>query len=260
MMHSIWTAATGMQAQQMRIDAIANNLANVNTTSYKKSQVDFQDLLYQAVQAPGIETAGIQVGLGVRPSAITKYHAQGNLQVTNNPLDVAIDGPGFIPVRVNDSRTADGIAYTRDGSFKVDNTGRLVTASGLPLEDDVFLQGATDIRIRDTGEIFGRIGGQGQVTQLGRIPIVTFPNPAGLTALGNNLYSRSDSSGNRTEIALAGTNGSGKFVQGALEASNVELVTEMVMMIATQKAYDTSSKAINVSDKMMESTNGLIRG
>ncbi|MEB3298624.1 MAG: flagellar basal-body rod protein FlgG [Candidatus Sericytochromatia bacterium] len=257
-MHSIWTAATGMQAQQMRIDAIANNLANVNTTSYKKSQVDFQDLLYQAVQAPGLETAGMQVGLGVRPSAISKYHAQGNLQVTNNPLDVAIDGPGFFRVRSNDSRVEGG-AFTRDGAFKLNDQGFLVTASGLQLDPPVQIGNATEVRIRENGQIFGRLQGQGPVVPLGDLPLYLFANPAGLTALGNNLYSISAASGPVIGPTPGGTEGAGKVVQGALEASNVELVTEMVMMIATQKAYDTSSKAINVSDKMMEATNGLIR-
>jgi flagellar basal-body rod protein FlgG len=259
MMHSIWTAATGMQAQQMRIDAIANNLANVNTTSYKKSQVDFQDLLYQAVQAPGFETAGMQVGLGVRPSAISKYHAQGNLQVTNNPLDVAIDGPGFFQVTTTDSRVVGNIAYTRDGSFKINSQGQLVTSSGLVVIMTASLQGATDVRIREDGAVFGRVNGTGPVVDLGSIPLVSFPNPAGMMSIGNNLYMFTEAAGSGTAPGPAGTSGMGRIVQGALEASNVELVTEMVMMIATQKAYDTSSKAINVSDKMMESTNGLIR-
>ncbi|MEB3238058.1 MAG: flagellar basal-body rod protein FlgG [Candidatus Sericytochromatia bacterium] len=259
MMHSIWTAATGMQAQQMRIDAIANNLANVNTTSYKKSQVDFQDLLYQAVQAPGQETAGMQVGLGVRPAAITKYHAQGNLQVTNNPLDVAIDGPGFFQVTTTDSRVVGGRAFTRDGSFKINNLGQLVTSTGLVVQPEIQLGNVTDIRIREDGMVFGRLGGAGPVTQIEGIQLVTFPNPAGLMSIGNNLYMETAASGPANAPAAGGANGNGRFVQGALEASNVELVTEMVMMIATQKAYDTSSKAINVSDKMMESTNGLIR-
>ncbi|MEB3204510.1 MAG: flagellar basal-body rod protein FlgG [Candidatus Sericytochromatia bacterium] len=259
MMHSIWTAATGMQAQQMRIDAIANNLANVNTTSYKKSQVDFQDLLYQAVQAPGVETAGMQVGLGVRPSAISKYHAQGNMQVTNNPLDVAIDGPGFFEVTTTDSRVIGNKAYTRDGSFKINNQGLLVTSSGLVVGDGLQVGGATEIRIREDGAIFGRLQGSGPVQILGNLQLVNFPNPAGLMSIGNNLYTISDAAGRTIGPANGGSEGLGRVVQGALEASNVELVTEMVMMIATQKAYDTSSKAINVSDKMMESTNGLIR-
>ncbi|MBM3258917.1 MAG: flagellar basal-body rod protein FlgG [Candidatus Sericytochromatia bacterium] len=259
MMHSIWTAATGMQAQQMRIDAIANNLANVNTTSYKKSQVDFQDLLYQAVQAPGVETAGMQVGLGVRPSAISKYHAQGNLQVTNNPLDVAIDGFGFFQVTTTDSRVVGNTAYTRDGSFKINNFGQLVTSSGLVVQPEINLGSATDVRIREDGAVFGRIAGTGPVTELGALQLVSFPNPAGMMSIGNNLYMATDAAGQRTGPAAGGSVGMGRVVQGALEASNVELVTEMVMMIATQKAYDTSSKAINVSDKMMESTNGLIR-
>ena len=258
MMHSIWTAATGMQAQQMRIDAIANNLANVNTTSYKKSTVDFQDLLYQNIQAPTQETAGVQLGLGVRPVAVTKYHSQGNLHITNNPLDLAIDGPGFFQVKLNDS--AGNTAYTRDGSFKIDSEGNLVTAEGLKLIPEVNFGGAvTDIKIRDNGLVFGRKLGQEVQLPLTQINLTIFPNPAGMTSIGNNLYIKSPASGEDVTGTPGGVGGQGQLRQGALETSNVELVTEMVMMIATQKAYDTSSKAIQVSDRMMESTNQLVR-
>ncbi|MBI6545479.1 MAG: flagellar basal-body rod protein FlgG [Cyanobacteria bacterium NC_groundwater_1444_Ag_S-0.65um_54_12] len=259
MMHAIWTAATGMQAQQMRIDAIANNLANVNTTAYKKSNVEFQDLLYQAIQNPGVDAAGVQIGLGVRPVAITKYHVQGNLQITNNPLDLAIDGQGFFQVRLNDS--AGTLAYTRDGGFKVDADGNLVTSTGLKLDNPPVEigRGVTDIKVRENGMIFGRRRNEAEQVPIGQVNIAIFPNPAGLQSIGNNLYLPTSASGASQVGNPGSTDGHGALRQGALETSNVELVTEMVMMIATQKAYDTSAKAIQVSDRMMESTNQLVR-
>lgn len=258
MMHSIWTAATGMQAQQMRIDAIANNLANVNTTGYKKGTVEFQDLLYQQIQSPGVETAGVQIGLGVKPVAITKYHSQGNLQITNNPLDMAIDGPGFFAVRSNNA--AGTRAFTRDGSFKIDNENNLVTSSGERLDPPVILpEGVTDIKVRENGVIFGRLPNQTVQTPIGQINLFLFNNPAGLQSIGNNLYLPTVASGEPREGQPGSDAGHGVIQQGALETSNVELVSEMVMMIATQKSYDTSAKAIQVSDRMMESTNQLVR-
>jgi flagellar basal-body rod protein FlgG len=258
MMHSIWTAATGMQAQQMRIDTIANNLANVNTTSYKKSTVEFQDLLYQQIANPGIETAGVQVGLGVRPIAISKYHAQGNLHITNNPLDMAVDGPGFFRVRANDA--AGSTAYTRDGSFKVDQDNLLTTSSGERVDPPVPLpEGVTDIKVRENGQIFGRLPGSTIQTPIGQLSLFLFANQAALQSIGNNLYIETIASGIARQGQPGSEAGHGVIRQGALETSNVELVTEMVMMIATQKSYDTAAKAIQVSDRMMESTNSLVR-
>ncbi|MBM3268364.1 MAG: flagellar basal-body rod protein FlgG [Candidatus Sericytochromatia bacterium] len=258
MMHSIWTAATGMQAQQMRINTIANNLANVNTTSYKKSSVEFQDLLYQQIENPGVETAGVQVGLGVRPVAITKYHSQGNLQITNNPLDMAIDGQGFFRVRANDA--AQSNAYTRDGSFKIDQEGLLTTSTGERVDPPVPIgEGVTDIKVRENGQIFGRLPGQTIQTPIGQLNLFLFANPAALQSVGNNLYVETIASGIARQGQPGSEQGHGVIRQGALETSNVELVTEMVMMIATQKSYDTSAKAIQVSDRMMEATNQLVR-
>ena len=254
MIHAIWTAATGMQAQQMRIDTIANNLSNVNTTSYKRSMVDFQDLLYQTVTQPGTDAAGVQIGLGVRPVAVTKLYEQGNLQITNNPLDHAIDGDGFFKVNLPNGQ----FAYTRDGSFKLDSTGQLVTSGGAAIEPAITIPpGSTGVVVRQDGAVFVT-NAENQQTQIGQISLFRFPNPAGLQAIGNNLMLATSASGD--ELAGIPTQvGFGKLRQGALEASNVELVREMVMMIATQKAYDTSSKAIAVSDKMMETANNLQR-
>ncbi|MNK94388.1 Flagellar basal-body rod protein FlgG [compost metagenome] len=255
MIHAIWTAATGMQAQQMRIDTIANNLSNVNTTAYKRSNVDFQDLLYQTINQPGADTAGVQVGLGVRPVAITKLYEQGNLQITENALDLAIDGEGFFQVR-----RADGtVAYTRDGSFKLDAEGNLITSTGMQLEPQIqFPAGTTNIYIGTNGQVAAQLPGQPEQAIIGQINLARFANPAGLQAIGNNLVIQTAASGEPI-IGQADIEGMGRVRQGALETSNVELVREMVMMIATQKAYDTSSKAITVSDKMMETANQLQR-
>lgn len=255
MIHAIWTAATGMQAQQMRIDTIANNLSNVNTTAYKRSNVDFQDLLYQTINQPGADNAGVQVGLGVRPVAVTKIYHQGNLQITENALDLAIDGDGFFQVRRPDGT----VAYTRDGSFKLDAEGNLVTSGGLQLEPQIqFPAGTSNIYISTNGQVAAQLPGQPEQAPIGQINLVRFPNPAGLQAMGNNLVLQTAASGEPI-IGPADIEGMGRIRQGALETSNVELVREMVMMIATQKAYDTSSKAINVSDKMMETANNLQR-
>lgn len=258
MMHAIWTAATGMQAQQMRIDAIANNLANVNTTAFKKSNVEFQDLLYQEVQTPNVDDEGVQIGLGVRPTAVVQDQAQGNMQVTNNPLDVAIDGQGFFQVIQNDASGTP--AYTRDGSFQVNAQGQLTTSTGLLISPPIQIpQGATNITIRENGQVFAQQPGQTQQVPIGQINLFLFPNPAGLKALGNNLYSPTSASGVAQQGQPGSADGQGFVRQGMLETSNVELVTEMVMMIATQKAYDTSSKAISVSSEMMDTANQLVK-
>jgi len=255
MIHAIWTAATGMQAQQMRIDTIANNLSNVNTTSYKRSTVDFQDLLYQTINQPGTDTAGVQIGLGVRPVAVTKLYEQGNLQITNNPLDVAIDGEGFFAVTQGNGT----VAYTRDGSFKLDSQGRIVTSTGNLLEPAITITpGSSNIHIREDGTVFAQPATSNEQQIVGNIYLYRFANPAGLQAAGNNLLIETAASGTPTQTQPT-LEGMGRVRQGVLEASNVELVREMVMMIATQKAYDTSSKAITVSDKMMETANQLQR-
>ncbi|MBU6430288.1 MAG: flagellar basal-body rod protein FlgG, partial [Cyanobacteria bacterium REEB65] len=229
-MHAIWTAATGMQAQQMRIDAIANNLANVNTTAYKKSNVEFQDLLYQAVNAPNIDDAGIQIGLGVRPTAVVKDQTEGNMQVTNNSLDLAIDGQGFFQVRQNDA--AGTPAYTRDGSFQMNSQGQLVTSTGLLLDPPITIPpGATNITIRENGQVYVQPVGQTQQVPVGQISLFLFPNPSGLAAQGNNLYLPTSASGVALQGQPGSTDGHGLLRQGMLETSNVELVTEMVMMI-----------------------------
>lgn len=264
MIHGIWTAATGMQAQQMRIDTIANNLANVNTTGFKKSNVDFQDLVYQTINQPGIENAGSQIGRGVRPTAITKLYGQGSMQVTNNPYHLAIDNSKNTIGHANDFfiiTERDGTqAYTRDGSFTHDANGNLTTATGLLLFPQITVPpDAKDFTVKTDGLVLVTRSGSTQQEEIGTIQIARFTNPAGLSAVGNNLLKATPASG-EPQIGRPGLDGRGAIQQGMLETSNVDIVTEMVTMITTQKAYDTSSKAIMVSDKMMDTANQLIRG
>ena len=263
MIHGMWTAATGMQAQQMRIDTIANNLANVNTTGFKKSMVDFQDLVYQTLNQPGLDNAGYQVGRGVRPVASTKLYSHGSLQVTNNPLNLAIDNSENAIGLVNDFFIVierDGTqAYTRDGSFKLDQNRRIVTSSGLPLFPEILIPAdATDIHIREDGLVLVRRPLSAEQEEVGVIQIARFPNPAGLAAQGNNQVKATPASGEPI-VGRPALEGRGKVKQGMLETSNVDIVTEMVTMIATQKSYDTASKAIMTSDKMMDTANQLVR-
>ena len=263
MIHGMWTAATGMQAQQMRIDTIANNLANVNTTGFKKSMVDFQDLVYQTLNNPGIENAGYQVGRGVRPISSTKLYSHGSLQVTNNPLHLAIDNSENGIGLVNDFfivQDRDGTqSFTRDGSFKLDAQRNIVTSTGLLLFPQVTIPpDASDIFIREDGVVLVRRPLSSEQDEVGTLQIARFANPSGLAALGNNLVKATPASG-EPQIGRPALEGRGKIKQGMLETSNVDIVTEMVTMIATQKSYDTASKAIQVSDKMMDTANQLSR-
>ncbi|HEY9720767.1 MAG TPA: flagellar basal-body rod protein FlgG [Oscillatoriaceae cyanobacterium] len=263
MIQGIWTAATGMQAQQMRIDMIANNLANVNTTGYKKGSIDFQDLVYQTLNQPGIEGAGYQVGRGVRPVAATKLYSEGSLQVTNNPLDLAVDNSQNAVGLANDFfmvQEPDGtIAYTRDGSFKLDANRNIVTNQGLLMSPQITIPvDATDIQIREDGTVLVRRPLTTDQQEVGTIQLARFPNPAGLAAEGDNLLKATPASGNPI-VGRPDLEGFGKVKQGMLETSNVDIVTEMVSMIATQKAYDSASKAITETSTMMDTANQLVK-
>ncbi len=260
MIRSLYTSATGMKANQLYIDNISNNLANVNTTGFKKSKLEFQELLYQTLVDPGSGSAegakspaGLQLGLGVRSVANQKIFGQGNLQQTQNPYDVAIQGSGFFQVQMPDG----SVAYSRDGSFKVSNDGTLVTSGGFPLEPQINIpQGAQDIQIDAQGKINVKLADTGTTEEIGQLEMAKFLNEGGLKSLGNNLYQVSGASGD-PETALPGTNGMGTLVQGSLEASNVELVEEMVNMIVAQRAYEISAKAIQTSDSMLQLANQL---
>lgn len=262
MMRGLWSAASGMTAQQLNIDVIANNLANVNTTGFKKSRADFQDLVYQTMWEAGSTTGdgakvptGIQVGLGVRPAAIQKVFSSGTFKQTGNALDVAIEGDGFFTVTTPDGE----LAYTRDGSLKLDDQGRLVNSDGYPLEPEVVLPtGTLSVTIGPDGSVTAKVAGQSDPVQAGKIQLARFMNPAGLSNTGHNLVLPTAASGS----AITGTPGSeglGRIAQNTLEMSNVSVVEEMVSMIVAQRAYETNSKAIQASDEMLQMANQLRR-
>jgi flagellar basal-body rod protein FlgG len=254
MFRSLHIAATGMAAQEAQLDAIANNLANVNTTGYKKVRTDFQDLLYQTLRAPGaplagttISPTGLQLGTGTRIVATTRQHTQGALQQSGNPLDLAIEGNGFLPVQQVDGT----FAYTRNGMLKTDAQGRLVNAEGLLLDPPVTIPiDATSVSIGSDGTVSATLKSQPNPVQLGQIDIATFVNPAGLLSIGHNLYTASASSG-EAQIGHPGSDGRGTLLQGSIEHANVEVVEEMIDLIATQRNYEINSKVVSAADEML---------
>jgi flagellar basal-body rod protein FlgG len=255
-------AATGMQAQNLNIDVIANNLANVNTTGYKRSRADFEDLLYQTLRPAGVASAagnqvptGIQVGQGVKPVATYKIFSQGDYQHTENKLDLAIEGDGFFQVLQPNGE----VAYTRSGAFKLDSEGRIVTSDGYPLEPAITIPtDATDISIGSDGIVSVLQAGQTTATEIGTIELVRFVNPAGLNSIGRNLFLPTTASAD-PETGTAGTAGFGTISQGYLEMSNVSVVEEMVNMISAQRAYEINSKAIQAADDMLQVANNMKR-
>ncbi|GAB7078997.1 flagellar basal-body rod protein FlgG [Megalodesulfovibrio paquesii] len=260
MMRSLWTSATGMIAQQLNIDVISNNLANVNTTGFKKSRAEFEDLLYQDQKIAGTETeagnripTGIQVGMGVRPTTVHKIFSQGDYQNTENALDLAIEGDGFFLVDVNGED-----AYTRAGAFKLDNEGTVVTANGYVLQPEFTVPAETvNVVVTQDGTI-SALDKNGDELATANIPLYTFANPAGLKALGRNLYTETEASGDAVE-GTPGENNVGTISQGFLEMSNVEIVDEMVNMIVGQRAYEVNSKSIQTSDSMLQTATNLKR-
>jgi len=263
MIRAMWTAATGMTAQQLNVDTIAHNLANVNTNAFKRSRAEFADLLYQIQRLPGTSASnigvfpvGVQVGAGVRPVTVAKEWAQGNLRQTGNELDVAIDGPGFFQV----SRPDGTIMYTRNGSFKRDNVGNLVTGDGDLLNPVITIpSGALKIDIGQDGTVSVLLPGVTQASQIGQIQLTRFDNPSGLIAMGNNLFLDSFASGPPIQGVAGFSTGFGTIQQGFLESSNVNLAEEMVNMIIAQRSYEINSKAIQASDDMMAIANNLRR-
>lgn len=253
MFRSLHVAATGMIAQETKLDTISNNLANANTTGYKRQDAEFEDLIYQNLRAATPNAAGgvaptqAQVGSGARVVATSHAFAQGPIQQTGNPLDVAIEGSGFIAV----TRKEGEIAYTRAGTLKTDAQGRLTTSDGLPVEPPITIPAdAASISISPEGTISAVTAGQRQPTQLGQLQLVTFVNPDGLSSAGHNLYTATASSG-EPQAGTAGEQGRGTFLQGALEGSNVEVVNEMIALIRTQRAYEINSKVISAADDML---------
>ncbi|HZS11020.1 MAG TPA: flagellar basal-body rod protein FlgG [Nitrospirales bacterium] len=263
MIRAMWTAATGMTAQQLNVDTIAHNLANVNTNAFKRSRAEFADLLYQIQRMPGTNASsigifpvGMQVGGGVRPTTVAKEWAQGNLRQTNNELDLAIDGVGFFQVQRSDG----SIMYTRNGSFKRDNVGNLVTGDGDQLTPTITVpSGALKIDIGQDGTVSVLLPGVTQASQVGQIQLTRFDNPAGLVAVGNNLFMDSFASGPAIQGVPGFSTGFGMLQQGFLESSNVNLAEEMVNLIIAQRSYEINSKTIQASDEMMSMANNLRR-
>jgi flagellar basal-body rod protein FlgG len=262
MIRALYTAATGMNAQQLQIDVVANNLANVNTTGFKKSRADFQDLLYQTLKAPGTPTTnntqsptGIQVGLGAKPAAIQRIDLQGDYNQSGNALDLAIEGQGYFQVTLPDG----SIGFTRAGSFKLDNQARMVSSDGNPLDPSVSIPaGSVDVTIGQDGTVTALTPGQSAPTTLGNIQTARFANPAGLRALGKNLLQETDTSG-APQPGTPGQDGRGTLLQGFLENSNVSVVEELIALITGQRAYEVTSKAIQVADEMLRSANAVVQ-
>jgi len=251
-----------MQAQTLNVDVIANNLANVNTTGFKKSRADFQDLLYDILQAPGTASSestqlptGIQIGHGVQPVAVSKIFTVGEYQNTRNELDLAISGDGFFQILQPDGNTG----YSRAGSFKLDSQGRIVTPDGFPLEPEMVIPSdAINVTIGVDGTVSVIQAGESQPTEIGTIQLARFVNPAGLTAMGKNLFTESEASGDAI-TGTAGQDGLGYIDQGFLEMSNVSVVDEMVNMITAQRAYEVNSKVIQTADDMLQMANNVKR-
>jgi flagellar basal-body rod protein FlgG len=256
-------AASGMMAQQTRSEVIAHNLANVNTTGFKRSRAQFEDLLYQTVQGAAVlgqaesqTHPAVQIGRGVRLTAVQRMHGQGSLETTNRPLDVAIEGDGFFQVQTGNGQ----LGYTRDGGFQISDQGVLVTSQGYVLEPTIRVPNdATSVSVSRTG-VVSVTRGQSQATpeEVGRLELARFVNPAGLLAQGENLYTPTAASGEPV-VGFPQDDGMGRLVQGALEGSNVEVVQEMVDMITAMRAYEINSKAIKNSEQMLEIANNLVR-
>jgi len=261
MIRSLWTGTTGMHSQQLNIDVIANNLANVSTTGFKKSRADFQDLLYQTLKVPGSQSSpdtesptGILIGLGSKPAAVTKVFTQGDLILTENELDVAIEGEGFLQVEMPNGNTA----YTRSGALKRDSNGRLTSSDGYPILPAITIpDGTTQITISESGIVSAIIGDDTEGTELGTLELAIFTNNAGLSAIGKNLFLETAASG-VAQTGVPGEDGYGTLLQTYLEGSNVNIVEELASMITTQRAYEINSKTIQTSDEMMQTTNNLI--
>ncbi len=247
--------ATGMLAQQLNVDVISNNIANMTTTGYKRQRAEFQDLLYQTKLRPGSQSsdqgttvpAGIQQGLGVKAGSVYRINEQGALQVTGNQLDLANKGQGYFQITMPNGDTS----YTRDGSFQVDQNGRLVTSKGYLLQPGITIPNdAVDITVNSTGQVLVKLQGQTTLSNVGQIQTALFANDAGLDAIGDNMYLETEASGNAI-VANPGDPGYGEIEQGALESSNVNIVQEITSLISAQRAYEMNSKVIQAGDEML---------
>ncbi|NIJ08993.1 flagellar basal-body rod protein FlgG [Sphingomonas vulcanisoli] len=255
---ALHVARTGLDAQNERMRVIANNLANVNTTGFKKDRAQFETLDYQSITDPGAASSdqnkyatGLNLGSGVKIMSTSRLDTQGSLQTTGNALDLAIQGAGFFQVQKPDGTTA----YTRDGAFQLTAEGKIVTSDGMPLQPEITVPtGATNITIAADGTVSATLQGQTAATNVGKIQTVSFVNPTGLQAGGNNLLTETASSGS-PQVGDAGTDGRGTIAQGSLESSNVDITQELVDMIETQRAYEVNSKLIKATDEMMQYAN-----
>lgn len=260
MFKALYTAATGMQCQQVYIDTVANNLANVNTNGFKASQLNFQDLLYENQVTPGTEITegnqaptGLEIGSGVRIVSSSKIFKQGELEQTQRDLDMSIQGNGFFRITMADGTTA----YTRDGAFGLDGSRRIVTPDGRPLAENITVpSSATAIVVANDGKVYANLPGQSEQQMVGSITLANFANPAGLKSLGDNLFAETVASGAPT-TGTPGQNGLGMLRQGYLERSNVDVVTELVRLISAQRAYEINTKAISTADRMLQMANNL---
>ncbi|MBZ5622775.1 MAG: flagellar basal-body rod protein FlgG [Acidobacteriia bacterium] len=263
MIRALYSAASGMSAQQMNVDNIANNLANANTAGFKSRRAQFQDLIYQSVIQPGsasgqqtVVPTGLQLGLGTRPSSNEIIFTQGAFSQTDNPLDMVIQGRGFFQVRLPSGE----LAYTRAGSFHLDKDGSIVTSEGHPLEPQTTIPpNAQAISIGQDGTVSYTLPGQTAAQQAGQIQLANFQNPAGLNGLGGNLFSPTDASGDATVGAPGGQEGLGTVMQGYLEQSNVSVVEEFVNLIVAQRGYEANSKVVQAADQMYQTINNLSR-
>lgn len=260
-MRSLSIGATGMLAQQLNVEVISHNIANMNTTGFQRRRVEFQDLLYQNLRRVGSESsdagtvvpAGVQVGLGVKTAAVYRISEQGNLTLTENPLDVAINGEGFFQIQLPSGETA----YTRAGSFQLDNDGDIVTVDGFTVQPGLTVPAnAIDITVNASGVVLVSVDGQTAQQNLGQLELARFPNEAGLLAIGDNLFLESPASGQPT-TSVPGSAGFGSIQQGFLETSNVNVVEEITNLITAQRAYEMNSKVIETSDQMMASLTNL---
>ncbi len=261
MIRALRSASSGMYAQQLYIDTIANNLANVNTTGFKKANMEFQDLVYQTLRGSGSSQDGailpteLQIGHGVRPVSIQKSYQQGNILPTGNPLDISIDGKGFFQVMKPDGT----VQFSRDGSFKISADGAIVTSDGYLVEPAITLPTDTvDVAISRDGTLSVTLIGETEPETIGQIELARFINPSGLSSIGQNLLKETAASGPPI-LGNPGSEGMGQISQGYLESSNVQIVEEMVAMIVAQRAYEVSSKAIKTAEEMLSIANGLKR-
>jgi flagellar basal-body rod protein FlgG len=255
MMRALWIAKTGLEAQQAQMDQVTHNLANVNTTGFKKGRALFEDLLYQTIRAPGaggeggqVTPVGYQVGTGARIAGVERLFTQGNMQKTENPLDVAISGGGFLQVTMPDG----ALAYTRSGALQKNNQGQVVTSEGYLLQPNITVpDNTTALSIAADGTVLATVAGQATPQNLGQIELAMFVNPAGLSSAGKNLYVETEASG-APLTGIPGTEGRGVLEQGYLETSNVNVAEELVQMIATQRAYELNTRAITAADQMLQ--------